>query len=209
MKNQETYVYSEELFNSLKGITIKNIRREMGGVDLDQAGYDYEDLEQECRIWLLEACKQFNPECGMKFHNFYWIKISSKLGNYRNKFQRQQKKGRVRNFTSIGESFWGLVGLESSGEESSGHYSSYMESNHNDNNDVIDSIIEVKKILPLLNPTEKVIYNDFFILGKSLPEIVRTNEFKKNDKPLKYYQIRKIIDDLKGIHSTLVLSEYT
>lgn len=206
MKNLKAYAYSEELFNSLKGITIKNIRREMGGVDLAQAGYDHEDLEQHCRIWLWEACSQYKPESGMAFHNFYWMKIASKLGNFRNKFKRAESKGRVKNFTAMGEQFWGLVGLEGSSEEG-GHYSSYLNTIHNSGTEVADAVIEVKKIESLLTPVEKIVYNDHYILGKTIPEIQKRDELQKNNKPLKYYQINKIIRDLKGIHDTLVMGE--
>jgi DNA-directed RNA polymerase specialized sigma subunit len=201
-------VYSEELFNSLKGITIKNITREMGGVDLAQAGVDYDDLEQQCRIWLWEACRQYKPESGMKFHNFYWMKIASKLGNFRNKFQRAERKGRVKNFTAIGEQFWGIVGLEDTGhgDDTRGHYGSYVKCVY-ESTEVINSVIEAKKVASLLNSTERTIYNDHFILGKTIPEILENVEIKKNNKPLKYYQISKIIKDLKGIHETIIMGE--
>lgn len=195
-------VFDQALINQFTPMIHKLIKKEVYGYNSSDICYDWEDVYQECLIHLNSAVLEYDDSKGMKFENFVWLKLSSRLGNFRNKISKKNFK--TSNFTDINGG-WALTGseLSSSDNASNTGFSNLMRDNvEYEQQDLLNEMLDAKTILHRLQGDRKKIYADFYILGKSVKEICEENSH------LKYYQVRRVLKYLEQIHTTLVEGQY-
>jgi RNA polymerase sigma factor (sigma-70 family) len=188
-------VFDQAFVNKWMPLIHKEIKRQVFGYNSSDVCYEWDDLKQECLENIWKAIPKYNPELGMKFDNFIIMVVQTRLGNFRNKISKNNFK--TRNFTDISGG-WAITGSEVSDEDSSSFSKTMNGHVEYDQQDLMNNLLDAKKIFEQLKDDRKKIYADYFILGKSVKEICEENPH------LKYYQITRILKYLKKIHSTLV-----
>ena len=176
------------------------ISQELKGINFNSSNvcYELEDVFQDCLIHLDTARKKYDPSRGMKFNTFAIMLLKSRLGNFRGKVLRSLKNP-VYSMSEINNGF-AIVGLEdNSGEINSNMPSVYKKcvEDLRRSEEALNEIIDAKRIQEKLTNERRIVFSEYYILGKTFKEI---NE----DTDIKYHVIRRNMKYLEPIYNTLI-----
>lgn len=197
-QNSQLYkkpTFNQALIDQFTPMIHMMIRKNVIGYNSSDVCYEWEDMFQECLMHLNEAVEKFDDSKGMKFSNFAYMVFNSRLGNFRNKISKNNFK--TSNFSSIAGG-WGITGSEVDDKTETVVSSKYEEGIELDVQMINHQILDAKLVYERLSGDRKKIYQDFFIMGKTVSEIVKENEH------LKGHNVRNHLKHLEKIHSTLV-----
>lgn len=189
MSKVNSLSYSEELFKKHYGQVVSIIVSEMRGVDLDAANLTFDDLLQESKIIFLYALGKFDDTKGAKFNTYLNMILRHRLGPIRERILNKRRKGIEVRFADLykGNDY------EDVDVDSAYDKVSFKVSTENS----IDFMIDLKNKLNSMSDKHKFIYGEFFIKQKNITEIIREN------KQIKYNELKSILVELKDINECL------
>lgn len=197
---KEVPVFNQELVEKFTPMINKMIATRVHNFNSSDVCYEKEDVFQECLIHLHTATKDFSPDRGMKFSSYVYLLLESRMSNFRNKIARRNRNGTV-SMSSMGNG-WGIVGgsEEISQYEKSSFSKKYKElvGELNDSNDKLNQILEMHRVFDKLDGIKKLLFQEYYILGRSVKEIQQVYP------QIKYHTIRRQMKFVENIVKTLV-----
>lgn len=195
MSNAEAIVFNQALIDQYKPMICKIIKEKVHSYNTSDICYDWEDVFQECLIHLNEAVTKFDDSRGMKFSNFVYLLLVSRVGNFRNKIK--VKNFKTTNFSDINGG-WRTLGMDDGNESYSAPSRHLRDAVVIDTTEVNNMMLDTQMVCEKLTEARLQIYQEYYIKGYSVQEIC------DNNPDLKYYQVRRILKYLEAIHQTLV-----
>ena len=193
MDQVQKLTFSEELWKQHYGLVITVIRSELAGCQLDDLHSEYDDLLQKARIWFNYAITKYDSSKHTKFSTFLTTVLKSKFGTLRNQINNKNSKGFTNNFSHFGK--------DTHAQLESGKFSedgSHIRIDQQMNYFSTDTLIDIKMRISGMPEVHKKVYIDYFILGKTIDEILKQN------LNMKYNQLKIVINDLKISHARFI-----
>lgn len=188
--------FNTQLIEQYTPMIHKLINEKMDGYNSSDFCYEYEDIFQDCVLWLKYAAETYEEGRGYKESSYVYKVLDSRLGNMMNKVRRHNYNGTI-NYSDA----CAIYSCEDQSLPPQDYVFAVAEKHDTLNCDweeMLITYIDAKKLSENLKGIKKVLFEEIYIKHKKINEIVEMFP------DMKYHQIKKHLNQVRNIVDILV-----